>query len=204
MARILSYTTDNTVTASDIVIGSDGDAGFATKNYRISDLIGLNQYNLVLFGSSYVDQVPSGLNQPLQVSFGDAKERTHASLSSAGLITINTTGRYVFHGYGNFRRTGSSGGTSIMLFRFLLNGYQAGVTKTVQIKDTGDSVPYEVTLPIQLREGDEVIWQIVRDSAGHNSGRLAAFTTNAALPDWGDVPSAHFELYKIEPAPNVS
>lgn len=197
MARIEIYERDDLVNVGDKLLGSDFERQNETRNYRIIDILRLlPSYDLVLSGSSYVSQIPSGLGVALQVTFGAAQGTVNdrAMLSSSGVITINTAGNYIFHGFGNFEKV-QSGNTCVVMFRSLINGTQAGITKCVHIKDGGDSIPYEVTLPITATAGMQITWEIVRDPAGSNAGQLAIHSSGVA--GWGNVPSASFDLYKL-------
>ena len=197
MARIQTYQRDSVINVEDKLLGTDADNQNQTRNYRIIDIVGLlPSYDPVLSGSSSVNQVPSGLGVPLQVTFGPAQndENDHAMVSASGVITINTAGSYIFHGFGNFEKT-QSGNTSVIIFRSLIDGVQAGITKCVHIKDGGDSIPYEITLPITAYAGMQITWQIARDPAGTNSGQLSVHNTTVA--GWANVPSASFDLYRL-------
>jgi hypothetical protein len=112
----------------------------------------------------------------------------------SGNITFNESGIYLFNGYANFERQGSSGGNAVIAFRALLNGVQAGVTKMVELKDVGTGVPYDLTLPINATAGDVLTWEIMRDSSGVDQGGLYAHTI---LGGWSNVPSVSVSIYKI-------
>lgn len=204
MAKISTYVVDSSISANDKVIGTDADNSNQTKNYLVSDLsayivsqvsAGLAVTN-VLAASSAVDQVPSGLDTPLQVTFGAAQGTGSdpVMVDALGNITFNETGLYLFHGFANFERKGASGGTAVVLFRALLNGTQAGVTKNVDMKDVDTSIPYDLTLPINATEGDVLTWEIMRDSSGTDYGGLY---THTVLGGWSNVPSVSVDIYKV-------
>lgn len=204
MAKISTYTTDTVISASDKLIGTDADSSNATKNFLVSDISAYISSGIatslavtnVLNATDTHDQTPSGLDTPLQVTFGIAQGTgtDPVMVDALGNITFNESGIYLFNGYANFERQGSSGGNAVIAFRALLNGVQAGITKMVELKDVGTSVPYDLTLPINATAGDVLTWEIMRDSSGVDQGGLYAHTL---LGGWGNVPSVSVNIYKI-------
>ena len=150
----------------------------------------------VLSASDTTDQTPGALNSALQVTFGPAQGTLAdpVMVDAAGVIRFNETGQYLFNGYANFARGGLSGGTAVIAFRALFNGVQAGVTKVVDIKDSDDIVPYDLTMPISATAGDTLIWEIMRDGTGSNYGGLY---TQALAGGWSNVPSVAINIYKV-------
>ena len=202
MGKISSYTIDTTVTGTDLVIGTDAGDNNNTKNYTIQSISDFTESNLslssslLLSSSSTVDQTPSALDTVLQVTFGAASGTPSdpVQLAADGTITFNEAGLYLFNGFGNFERQGSSGGVSVTLFRALINGSQVGVVKAVELDSTGVMIPYEVTTPIQASAADTLTWEILRDSSGVNQGGLYTHTNLSA---WDDVPSASINIYRL-------
>lgn len=210
MARISTYQEDLLPTADDRVIGSDSDANDVTRNYKIGDIIELAKEtiapssSIVLSAFSNVEQLPTATGEPLQVTFGGSQNDSNDSvmLLSDGTIVFNQTGHYVFTGYGNFERQGSSGGVAILLFRSLLNDVQSGITKVVHLVHTDISIPYEVTQHINIdTEGTTLKWEIMRDETGTNAGGLYPHEINyidvAGIQGWPDVPSAAVTISKF-------
>ena len=204
MAKISTYTTDTVISASDKLIGTDADSSNATKNFLVSDISAYISSGIatnlavtnVLNATDTNNQTPSGLDTPLQVTFGIAQGTgtDPVMVDVSGNITFNESGIYLFNGYANFERQGSSGGNAVIAFRALLNGVQAGVTKMVELKDVGTGVPYDLTLPINATAGDVLTWEIMRDSSGVDQGGLYAHTL---LGGWSNVPSVSVSIYKI-------
>jgi hypothetical protein len=204
MAKISTYTTDTVISASDKLIGTDADSSNATKNFLVSDISAYISSGIatnlavtnVLNATDTHNQTPSGLDTPLQVTFGIAQGTgtDPVMVDVSGNITFNESGIYLFNGYANFERQGSSGGNAVIAFRALLNGVQAGITKMVELKDVGTSVPYDLTLPINATAGDVLTWEIMRDSSGVDQGGLYAHTL---LGGWSNVPSVSVSIYKI-------
>ena len=202
MARISTYPVDSSVNGLDILIGSDADDANITKSYRIDSISAYTKSTLnfaatlILQGTSTVNQEPAGLDTPLQVTFGPAKNgpTDPVQLDALGNITFNQAGLYLFNGYGNFERQGSSGGVTVTLFRALLNGVQISPTKGVDLSGTGLMFPYELTIPINVSAGDVLTWEIMRDSSGVDAGGLYVHTNSGP---WSDVPSADVFVYKV-------
>lgn len=198
MAIISTYPIDASVNLTDKLIGTDVEDSSKTKNYTISSILALKQIGLtnVLAAVDTTNQEPSGLDSPLQVTFGAAQGTASdpVMLDALGNITFNQGGLYLFNGYANFERQGSSGGVTVTLFRALLNGSQSGPTKGVELSGTGIMFPYELTLPIQVSAGDVLTWEIMRDSSGIDAGGLYVHTNSGP---WSNVPSADVNIYKI-------
>lgn len=201
MAKISTYPIDSTVNGLDILIGSDADDANITKNYRIDNLKAYTLSGLgvaitsVLVAQSNVNQEPLGTNTPLQVTFGAAQGTPSdpVQLLATGEIVFNQGGQYLFNGYANFERQGSSGGIAVVLFRALLNGVQITPTKGVELSGTGIMLPYELTIPINVNAGDVLTWEIMRDGTV-NAGGLYIHTSAGG---WPNVPSADLNIFKI-------
>lgn len=202
MAKISTYPSDSNLNADDLLIGTDSEDSNATKNYSIGSIETYVKSNLnlgvtqVMTADTFFNQVPSGLNTPLQVEFGAAQGSGSdpVQLSGSGDITFNQAGLYLFNGYGNFERNGSSGGEAVLAFRSLINGVQVGDTKMVEIDKVGVAIPYEVTVPLNVSIGDVFTWEILRDSSGVDAGGL--YTHNLSS-SWSDVPSSSFAIWKV-------
>ena len=199
MAIISTYPIDATVTLADKLIGTDAEDSSRTKNYTIGSILNLVSPSAtsVLYAFSTVNQAPSVLDTPLQVTFGAAQNTASdpVMLDALGNITFNQTGMYLFNGFGNIERQGSSGGVSVLLFRALINGVQAGVVKGFELNTTGVMFPYETTIVINITEvGTVLTWQILRDSSGVNQGGMYV---HIASGPWDDVPSTQIQIFKV-------
>ena len=198
MAQISTYASIQNPTLDDKLIGTDIENENLTKNFTISSVLGLKQISLtnVLAAVDTTNQEPSGLDSVLQVKFGAAQKTATdpVMLDALGNITFNQAGLYLFNGYANFERQGSSGGVAVTLFRALLNGVQTGPTKGVELSGTGIMFPYELTLPIQVSAGNVLTWEIMRDSSGVNAGGLYIHTNSGP---WSNVPSTDVNIYKV-------
>lgn len=201
MAKISTYETDGNPSLADKVIGTEVSSDNATKNYLLSDIkslmFGTFGVTQVLNGVSTVNQVPSGLDSALQVSFGAAQYTSSdpVMIDAAGTVTFNQPGLYLLNAYGNVERKGSSGGAAIVLFRSLINDVQAGSTKGFDVDKTDTFTPYEITIPLNIATaGTTLKFQIMRDSSGVDAGGLYIHEN---LGGWSDVPSAEIGLWKI-------
>jgi hypothetical protein len=200
--KISQYTTDNSPAISDKLIGTEASSNNETKNYTLGSIASLFadtfEFTSVLAAQSTVNQVPSGLDTALQVTFG-AAQGTSADpvmISAGGLITFNEPGLYLINGYGSVERQGSSGGVAILLFRFLVNGTQAGSVKAFHLDTTNVSTPYEITFPINISTaGTTATFEIMRDSSGTNAGGLYPHTN---LGGWSNVPSAEVNIWQLQ------
>lgn len=200
--KISQYNVDSSPTVSDKLIGTEVSSSNETKNYTIGSIASVCasvfQFTPVLVAQSTVTQAPSALNTALQVTFGAAQGTSGDAvmISSGGLITFNETGLYLINGYGSVERQGSSGGTAILLFRFLVNGTQAGSVKAFHLDTTGVSTPYEITFPINITTaGTTASFEIMRDSSGTNAGGLYPHTN---LGGWSNVPSAEVNIWQLQ------
>ena len=203
MAQISTYATTSTPTIDDKLIGTDVENENVTRNFLISDILALSSSSSaftatnVLYAASYIDQTPSALDTPLQVKFGAAQNTSTdpVMIDALGNITFNQVGVYLFNGFGNIERQGSSGGVSVLLFRALIDGVQAGVVKGFELNTTGVMIPYEVTTVINVTEvGTVLTWEILRDSSGVNQGGMY---THTASSSWDNVPSAQIQIFKF-------
>ena len=199
MAIISTYPIDATVTLADKLIGTDAEDSSKTKNYTVGSILNLVSASAtsVLYAFSTVNQAPSVLDTPLQVTFGAAQNTATdpVMLDALGNITFNQTGMYLFNGFGNIERQGSSGGVSVLLFRALIDGVQAGVVKGFELNTTGVMFPYETTIVINITEvGTVLTWEILRDSSGVDQGGMY---THTASSTWDNVPSAQIQIFKF-------
>jgi len=151
-----------------------------------------------LAAQSFDEQFPSVLNTSLQVTFGTAQGTSSdpVMIDAAGEITFNETGVYLINGYGSVERRGSSGGVAILLFRFLVDGVQAGSVKSFHLDTTNLNIPYEITFPINITTpGTTATFEIMRDSSGNNAGGLYPHTT---LGPWSNVPSSEVNIWQLQ------
>lgn len=199
MTKISSYAAVTPV-GTDLLIGTDTSASDATKNFSVASLAsfigGQMAATQVLNASSTVSQNPSGLDTPLQVSFGAAQGTASdpVMIDAAGTVTFNQAGLYLVNGMGNIHRAGPSG-IALLLFRGLVNGSQVGIIKGFELDTANIMMPYEITIPFYAPvAGTTFSFEIMRDSSGSDDGGLIPEVT--AGP-WGDIPSANMQIWKI-------
>lgn len=151
-------------------------------------------YGLIVNGaSSALVQNPVGLDTPLQIEFGPAQIVPEATLSSTGTLTISEAGSYSITVFLRFGRT-TSVGNAIVLSRILLNGSQILNTNVINIPDENSTTPFSATFFFDLEVGDEITFEIARDSNGIDNGGLVR-TPLAVLP-WNIPSSASLAVYK--------
>lgn len=185
----------------DIVVGADAHltitcsshVGNLTINGRLDGIINGVYFGTyrqkpieesVLNATSTSSQVPTGTDALLQVEFGPAQfgASDPVEISALGAITINQTDQYNLFLVFQYGRVGAAGGSSILLFRVLVNGVQFGLTRYAQLDNPNQAFPIEFTAPLNGVEGDIVTFEIWRDSSGFDAGELIPFTPALAGP----------------------
>jgi len=138
-------------------------------------------------------QQPAGVGvaNQIQITFG-AGANTGADpvmLSAAGVLTINETGTYRIKIAMQFGRTGASG-TSVLLFRVLVNGTQAGRSIEYKLNSANETSYFENDTWITLPAGTVLTFQLMRDASGSNFGGLFGFDPTVEAGSWNSTPSA--------------
>jgi len=161
------------------------------------DNVVVNQptFTKVLEGSSFVDQLPTGQNSPLQIEFGANQQTPEVNLLPTGEVNFLVDGTYFFEAFGNVERNGNSGGVAMVMYRILINGAQLGITRGVDINSVGIMIPLSVSEPINVAAGDVLTFEILRDANGVNQGGL--YTHQVAGGVWTTVPSASISVWKL-------
>ena len=161
------------------------------------DNVVVNQptFTKVLEGSSFVDQLPTGQNAPLQIEFGANQQTPEVNLLPTGEVNFLVDGTYFFEAFGNVERNGNSGGVAMVMYRILLNGTQLGITRGVDINSVGIMIPLSVSEPINVSAGDVLTFEILRDANGVNQGGLYAHQIAGGV--WTTVPSASISVWKL-------
>ena len=154
--------------------------------------------SLIDASSTPIAQNPTGLGvaNALQVNFGapQGSGATPVSLSALGVVTFNDAGTYLARIALQFGRTGASG-TSVMLFRALLNGVQISDTVVAKLSNANEEQYSNISFRLAANAGVELAVQVMRDQSGNNSGGVEGFTpTVEAGLEWGDVPSASITI----------
>lgn len=151
-------------------------------------------YQAKLSAFSSVNQNPSAVDAPLQITFGSAQTTADVSISAAGVITFNTSGNYLIDIFLRFGRSTSSG-NAILLNRILKNGAQILNSNGVILSAATQTIPFSAAIPLTMSAGDTITMQVARDSAGTNDGGL--FVVSPTIAGWNIVPSATVVVNKF-------
>ena len=151
-------------------------------------------YQAKLSAFSSVNQNPSAVDTPLQITFGSAQTTADVSVSSAGVITFNTSGNYLIDIFLRFGRSTSTG-NAILLNRILKNGAQILNSNGVILSAATQTIPFSAAIPLTMAAGDTITMQVARDSAGTNDGGL--FVVSPTIAGWNIVPSATVVVNKF-------
>lgn len=151
-------------------------------------------YQSKLSSFSSVNQSPSAVNTPLQITFGSAQSTADVSISSAGVITFNTSGNYLIDIFLRFGRSTSTG-NAILLNRILKNGAQILNSNGLILSAATQTIPFSAAIPLTMAAGDTMTMEVARDSAGTNDGGL--FVISPTIAGWNIVPSATVVVNKF-------
>lgn len=177
-----------------IATGS-GTAAFGFLNWsQVANKPTASGYESKLSSFSSVNQNPSAVDTPLQVTFGSAQSTTDVSISSAGVITFNTSGNYLIYILLRFGRSTSTG-NAILLNRILKNGAQILNSNGLILSAATQTIPFSAAIPLTMSAGDTMTIEVARDSAGTNDGGL--FVVSPTVAGWNIVPSATVVVNKF-------
>ena len=151
-------------------------------------------YESNLSSFSSVNQNPSAVNTPLQITFGSAQATADVSVSAAGVITFNTSGNYLIDIFLRFGRSTSTG-NAIILNRILKNGAQILNSNGLILSAATQTIPFSAAIPLTMAAGDTMTMEVARDSAGTNDGGL--FAVSPTIAGWNIVPSATVVVNKF-------
>jgi hypothetical protein len=155
----------------------------------------------VLLTSSNIDQSPTAVDTPLQISLGPPTDSTaYFDVSSTGTITCLQDGNYFISFFGRFGRT-TSVGVSILHARFLLNDVQVRATTSEKLDDGNFSIPYRASILVTLSQNDTIKIELSTDSAGVDSGGFLTENLSASLIGQGWIspaPSAAVSIDLLE------
>jgi len=185
MGYIANYAQATAPSLTDKVIGTDVDNNNATKNFTIQDILSLGEVpltNVLSAEDVAVSQGPSTTNSLYQLTIGGAQGTASdpVMLDASGNITFNQGGTYLLIAQGCFGR--SNGGASALVhFGTFIDGVQEGASQSVGIKDSGDKLPYERTVPIVVTTGQILNFRMSRDSGFFNEGSLVSSTDTDGL-----------------------
>jgi hypothetical protein len=203
MGKISTYQNDSLITVEDNVIGSDAENSNVTKNYRVGDILGLVPaftFDEVLSASSRATQLPTTAGVELQVEFGVAQGSSidPVEIDSNGLILFNEAGQYLVKYFQFANRTVVTPGISSLYTRYLINGVDGDKSFGFDFNTSDMGISYEEDLIIDIASpGDTLVFQIMRDALGVNEGGLYSVIPGSLGPQWGEIPSASVNIWKI-------
>lgn len=177
-----------------IATGS-GTAAFGFLDWaQVANKPTASGYQSKLSSFSSVNQNPSAVNAPLQITFGSAQSTADVSISAAGVITFNTSGNYLIDIFLRFGRSTSTG-NAIILNRILKNGVQILNSNGLILSAATQTIPFSAAIPLTMAAGDTMTMEVARDSAGTNDGGL--FVVSPTVAGWNIVPSATVVVSKF-------
>lgn len=185
MGYIANYAQATAPSLTDKVIGTDVDNNNATKNFTIQDILSLGAIpltNVLSAEDVAVSQGPSTTNSLYQIVIGGAMGTVSdpVMLDASGNITFNQAGTYLLIAQGCFGRA-NGGAAALVHFGTFIDGVQEGASQCVGIKDAGDKLPYERTVPIVVTAGQVLNFRMARDSGFFNEGSLVSSTDTDGL-----------------------
>ena len=185
MGYIANYAQATAPSLTDKVIGTDVDNNNATKNFTIQDILSLGGVpltNVLSAEDVAVSQGPSTTNSLYQIVIGGAMGTVSdpVMLDASGNITFNEGGTYLLIAQGCFGRV-NGGAAALVHFGTFIDGVQEGASQSVGIKDSGDKLPYERTVPILVTAGQVLNFRMSRDSGFFNEGSLVSSTDTDGL-----------------------
>jgi len=170
----------------DIIANTDRIQLLEDDLYAVPEFIG---------NSLATSQGPSTTDTPYQLEFGALQDSTHASLGVDGTMTFHTVGKYKVVLHAHFGRN-SGTGQSLIFGRFMLEGVQVGHTVHASIADADVILPFTGSFEMQTSGVDDtMVFEMIRDSAGDNSG--AVYYGNPTLAGWDNSPCATISITKI-------
>ena len=144
--------------------------------------------------STATTQAPVSVDSPIQVEYGIAQATADVSMAADGALTFNTSGNYQINIDAHYGRTDATG-TSVLLFRVLKNNVNMGDSLAAKISSSTTLVPWSRTMLIAATAGDVITTQLMRDSAGDNSGGLSK--VSPTLAGWNAAPCISMQIYKV-------
>lgn len=112
--------------------------------------------------------------------------------SEASILQINQAGTYRLKTAIQYGRDGASG-TSILNFRALVNGAQAGRTISEKLENSNATALFTDEAWLTLPAGVQITYEVIRDSNGSNFGGLVAGETSGST-GWNASPSCALRI----------
>jgi len=151
---------------------------------------------VIIQSAEFVNQVPAGVDLPLQITFGagDGGPSEPLELDAAGNTTCHVAARYEINVNLQYGRIGAAGMTANLFFRPLLNGNPAGDSLFAKLENPNADVPVQFETTLDMDVGDIVTFEFKRDSSGNDSGELR---TNISTLGWNPSPSASIRILMV-------
>ena len=150
----------------------------------------------VLHAFSTVTQNPTGTDAPLKISFGAAQGTVDDAvmIDALGNITFNQTGCYTGRFAFQIARVGAAGISHIWIGIFANGVTQVGTSRRYELDAAGDDANYTIPFTVSVPEVTTYHVEIMRDSAGNNSGGLIPATPSTVA--WADTASAEVRIHR--------
>lgn len=138
----------------------------------------------------------TGFANAAQIEFGPAQGGVSEAftLGSDGTMTINETGTYRIKVALQFGRIGAAG-TSVLFFRVVVNGVQAGRSVGTKLLNSNTLFYFENDNWVNISAGTVIHFEVMRDSSGNDSGGLVAQDpVDEGAGTWIGAPTAALRL----------
>ncbi len=146
----------------------------------------------LMVAASGITQQPSGLDVPLQVTFGGAQAVPEFDLDAAGNFTCLIADEYQFNLRFQFGRLANPG-IAVIFGRGLVDGAQTVNSVFASLDDSSESTPTILSFTLALLAAQVLTFEILRDSAGVNEGGVFAAVSSVG---WNDSPSMQLVITK--------
>lgn len=147
--------------------------------------------------STLASQEPTGLDTPLQLTFGDAQGNPltdDITIDVNGAIKFHVAEKFIMNFRAHYGRTGATG-TSHLMFRFKKNGVQVGDSFATKLDSANVLIPWDSSSFIIDAQVDDVITaEIIRDSTGADFGGVFQFLSSNG---WNSAPCCAVSVYKV-------
>lgn len=144
--------------------------------------------------SSYVDQNPIGLDNPLQVNFGSNFENDDFILDSLGTITFKVSASFEVNIIAHLGRDNTNMESLLLMYGAINDVPENIIGQTIVSHKTIHNFAF--TQSYRMEIDDTIKFYIARDGSGADDGGL--HTTVTQSPSIPDIPSASIQIKKIE------
>lgn len=145
--------------------------------------------------SALASQSPVALDTAINIMFGESfgvvSDPVQAIVrdgdTEASILKINQAGTYRIKLAIQYGRANNAG-TSILNFRALVNGAQAGRSVNARLPNANSTFLFTDEAWLTLPAGAEITYQLIRDSGGSNFGGLFKGITTGST-GWNEAPT---------------